>query len=148
MTAAEVLAIQNAMRCLGQIKFGLAIVVAQKRHHTRLVYSNSSSNSSTSTADGSVEASDFKNVTFLNPCPGVCVDATGKQDSIASGVSNDFYLNSHVAIQGTSKPCKYTLVYDDIGLKVRIGLLNIMRTTSVLPSSSILSLHVLYTSLN
>ena len=31
---------------------------------------------------------------------------------------NEFYLNSHVAIQGTSKPCKYSLIYDEIGFKV------------------------------
>lgn len=31
---------------------------------------------------------------------------------------NEFYLNSHIAIQGTSKPCKYSLIYDEIGFKV------------------------------
>jgi eukaryotic translation initiation factor 2C len=30
----------------------------------------------------------------------------------------EFYLNSHTAIQGTSKPTKYTLVYDEIGFKL------------------------------
>jgi eukaryotic translation initiation factor 2C len=27
----------------------------------------------------------------------------------------DFYLNSHVAIQGTSRPTLYHVLYDDIG---------------------------------
>lgn len=39
-------------------------------------------------------------VTFINPCPGLCVDAVGGSKSIASGVVNEFYLNSQVAIQG------------------------------------------------
>ena len=31
---------------------------------------------------------------------------------------NEFYLNSHVAIQGTAKPCKYSLIYDEVGFKI------------------------------
>jgi hypothetical protein len=33
---------------------------------------------------------------------------------------NEFYLNSHVSIQGTSKPCRYSLIHDEIGIKVRL----------------------------
>lgn len=37
---------------------------------------------------------------------------------ITSPTLNEFYLNSHAAIQGTSKPCRYTLLYDNIGFKM------------------------------
>jgi Piwi domain len=57
-------------------------------------------------------------MTYINPCPGLCVDASGGANSISSGHLNEFYLNSHVAIQGTAKPCKYTLVHDEIGFKI------------------------------
>lgn len=89
----------------------ITIVVCQKRHHTRLIYKHHD--------------------TYLNPCAGICVDGrTGVKeedmdaqvdqltDSIASSTLNDFYLNSHAAVLGTSKPCKYTLVYDEIGIKM------------------------------
>ncbi len=38
--------------------------------------------------------------------------------SVCSLEHNEFYLNSHLAVLGTSKPCKYSLIYDEIGLKV------------------------------
>ncbi len=74
-----------------------------KRHSTRLVYN-----------DGTEETPNY-----INPCSGVCVDATG-QDSgdIVSSTLHEFYLNSHGAIQGTSKCTKYTLLYDQIGFKI------------------------------
>lgn len=55
---------------------------------------------------------------MINPCPGLVVDARGGDRSIVSGSYNEFYLNTHVAIQGTAKPCKYTLIYDEIGFKL------------------------------
>jgi hypothetical protein len=39
-------------------------------------------------------------------------------NSICTTEYNEFYLNSHLAVLGTSKPTKYTLIYDEIGLKV------------------------------
>ena len=39
-------------------------------------------------------------------------------DSIASTTINDFYLTSHCAVLGTSKPCRYTLIYDDVSIKM------------------------------
>lgn len=98
----------------------ISIVVCQKRHHTRLVYKSGESED-----------------TFKNPCVGLCIDGnTGETkkkiadedgdsdvkdlcDSIASSTLNDFYLNSHLAVLGTSKPCKYTLIYDEIGIKMQ-----------------------------
>jgi eukaryotic translation initiation factor 2C len=93
----------------------IAMVICQKRHQARLVY-------------------DSKEHGFLNPCVGLCVDARMYKDrdptkknsdendpigSISSPGMNEFYLNSHAAVLGTSKPCKYTLIYDEIGIKVR-----------------------------
>ena len=97
----------------------ISIVVCQKRHHTRLVYQSNSG------AD------------YMNPCVGLVVDAQGSQfASAAQGVAaedtagedplgcivganlNEFYLNSHAAVLGTSKPTKYVLVCDEIGFKV------------------------------
>eukprot|EP01039_Chlorochromonas_danica_P003414 gene3414-3741_t len=94
----------------------IALVICQKRHHTRLVY-------------------DSQEHGYLNPCVGLCVDARtaqfqdkeaqkkkeGEADevgSISSPGLNEFYLNSHAAVLGTSKPCKYTLIYDEIGIKM------------------------------
>lgn len=76
----------------------VAIVICQKRHHTRLVCEDK--------ANGNA---------YVNPCPGLVVDARGEDRSIVSGALNEFYLNSHIAIQGTCKPCKYTLIYDEVG---------------------------------
>lgn len=77
----------------------IALIVCQKRHHTRLVYEDAPGN-------------------FVNCCPGLCVDGSGGEKSITSASHNEFFLNSHTAIQGTAKCCKYSLVYDDIGLKI------------------------------
>jgi eukaryotic translation initiation factor 2C len=77
----------------------ICVVICQKGHHTRLAFEE-------------------KDGTYVNLCPGVVVDATGGNDSISSASYNEFYLNSHVAIQGTSKPTKYSLLYDEIGMKV------------------------------
>jgi len=79
------------------------MLICQKGHHTHLFYEKT-------IGDGKS--------TFINPCPGLVVDCRGGQDSITSAELNEFYLNSHVAIQGTAKPCKYTLVYDSIRLKL------------------------------
>ena len=68
-------------------------------HHTRLVYEDKPDN-------------------YVNCCPGLCVDASGKERSIVSAVYNEFYLNSHTAIQGTAKSCKYSLLFDEIGIKI------------------------------
>ena len=96
--------IKNAIALMGSTEddVKVSIVICQKRHHTRVVYKETS-------ADGT---------TIINPCPGLVVDATGGANSIASANFNEFYLNSHAAIQGTSKPCKYSLIYDDIGFKL------------------------------
>ena len=85
------------LRPQGQLTTKIVIIVCQKRHKTRLVYEESPDH-------------------FINICPGVCVDSSGGQQSIASANFIEFYLNSHTAIQGTAKSCKYSLLYDEIGL--------------------------------
>lgn len=85
----------------------ISVVVCQKKHHTRLVFQQNSDSE------------------YMNPCVGLCVD--GSQSSATNGDSlysitsptlNEFYLNSHLAVLGTSKPTKYSLIYDEIGFKV------------------------------
>ena len=50
---------------------------------------------------------------------GLVVDGHGNPDhSISSALYNEFYLTSAVAILGTAKPCKYTLIYDNIGFRM------------------------------
>jgi hypothetical protein len=46
------------------------------------------------------------------------MDAPDAVGSITAPNMNEFYLNAHAAILGTSKPCKYDLIYDEIGLEV------------------------------
>ena len=97
--------IKDALALLGYMdndKVKIAIVICQKGHHTRVVYEESSG----------------ANPSYINPCAGLLIDATGGKNSIASGRHNEFYLNSHAAIQGTSKPCKYSLIFDEIGFKM------------------------------
>lgn len=83
----------------------IAVVVIQKRHHTRLVYQSKDS------------------AEFHNPCAGLCVDGRSSTDapelsSINSNSSVDFYLNSHAAVLGTSKPARYSIIYDEIHFTV------------------------------
>lgn len=39
-------------------------------------------------------------------------------NSITSATLHEFYINSHISIQGTARPCKYILVHDEIGFKI------------------------------
>jgi hypothetical protein len=118
----EVKAIHEAMAHFAlPSTYGLVVIVAQKRHQSRLFYN---SNNKQSTDGGPYKGGDGGGqATYVNVCPGVCVDANGGVNSIASGVYNEFYLNSHVAIQGTAKPTKYTILYDNIGVKVTMDIL-------------------------
>ncbi len=98
----------------------ICIVLCQKRHHTRLVYQHDQGNRNPDEKE------------YINPCVGLVVDGRnmlnknpdelGDGDTVGAITSpgiNEFYLNSHAAVPGTSKPCKYVLVYDEVGLKVR-----------------------------
>jgi eukaryotic translation initiation factor 2C len=95
-------AVENAAALCGQMSsIPISIVICQKSHNSRFVYGNGTSSDE-----------------FVNLCPGICVDAAGGSRSVTSMVFNEFYINSHVAIQGTAKPCRYTLLFDQIGFKV------------------------------
>jgi len=72
----------------------IAIVICTKGHNTRLVAQEHGGE-------------------MMNVCSGLVVDSV-----ITSPTLNEFYLNSHAAIQGTSKPCRYTLLYDNVGFKM------------------------------
>lgn len=73
----------------------IAVVICTKGHNTRLV------------------AQEGPSGEMMNVCSGLVVDSV-----ITSPHLNEFYLNSHAAIQGTSKPCRYTLLYDQVGFKM------------------------------
>jgi eukaryotic translation initiation factor 2C len=125
----ELPALHGALERLGvpRENVRIAILVCQKRHHTRFVYEEP--NGSESFTERSKCLNDVVDTmlfvmvcvasapTRINPCPGVVVDARSV-DSIVSSVYNEFYLNSHAPIQGTSKPCKYALLYDEVGFKI------------------------------
>lgn len=104
VTTTELPAVKNALMNMGMLadSIKIAIVICQKRHHTKLAYEDRGQN-------GEVE--------YINLCPGVVVDGSSA-NSIASPYINEFYLNSHIAIQGTARACKYSLIYDEIGFKI------------------------------
>lgn len=79
----------------------IAFTVCQKMHHSRFVCES---------PNGPAK--------FTNLCPGVLIDSSSAINSVTSAKYNEFYLNAHVAIQGTGKAAKYSLLYDEIGLKM------------------------------
>ena len=85
----------------------VTMIICQKRHHTRFYYHDKPSYGSNEPL-------------ITNACPGICVDMTGDRNSIVSQHNGEFYITSHSPIQGTSKPCKYIVVYDEIGFKVSV----------------------------
>mmetsp|Transcript_13919 Transcript_13919/g.30553 ORF Transcript_13919/g.30553 Transcript_13919/m.30553 type:complete len:898 (+) Transcript_13919:485-3178(+) len=107
----EIKALEGAISDLGLPidSVGIVVLVCQKRHHTRLAYQAN------------------PQAPYVNPCVGLVVDSRG-EDALSSvpdpvgcilGPSlNEFYLNSHAAVLGTSKPTKYILVHDSIGVKI------------------------------
>lgn len=127
----ELPALHEALRDLGYDNeyVKVAIVVCQKRHHSRFVYEAGNGKPE----GGGGGSRNKEEVEYLNPCVGLCVDARQEislggttshkteEEEIGSIISpncNEFYLSSHAAILGTSKMCKYTLIYDEIGLEV------------------------------
>lgn len=114
----EITAYKEALmlRGFGPDDVQIAVVMCQKRHQTRLVYQ----------ADARIDGTGD----YVNPCVGLCVDGRSFYGDAGSKLAdsdrgcintpglNEFYLNSHAAVLGTSKPCKYVLIYDEIGLKL------------------------------
>ncbi|GMI98406.1 ARGONAUTE 5 [Hibiscus trionum] len=71
----------------------VTLVVVQKRHHTRLFPTDRD-----------------KTVKSGNVLPGTVVDK-----KICHPTEFDFYLNSHAAVEGTSKPTHYHVLFDENG---------------------------------
>jgi eukaryotic translation initiation factor 2C len=90
----ELSAIRNAVNVVNP-EAKISVIVCQKRHNSRFVYKD--------------------NDEYINPCPGLVFDSYHNEDAITSVIYNEFFLNSHVAIQGTAKPCRYNLLHDEIG---------------------------------
>ena len=74
----------------------LTVVVASKRHHIRAFPPQGS------------EAGDQKG----NPVPGCLIER-----DVTTPNEWDFYLYSHIALQGTSRPVHYTILHDDTNHK-------------------------------
>jgi hypothetical protein len=90
--AAELKAIMNACSELEKgYRPTISFIVCQKRHHTRFFASNERDED----RSGNVPA-------------GMVVDR-----GVTSLEGFDFYLCSHAGIQGTSRPCKYQVLYDE-----------------------------------
>jgi len=70
----------------------MAVIIATKRHHIRFFPEKGDKNG--------------------NPMPGTLVER-----EVTHPFQYDFYLCSHVAIQGTARPVHYTVICDDIGMK-------------------------------
>lgn len=92
----EVQAIQKACHRIGGISYepGISFIVVLKRHHTRFFPRDKTS------AVGKC----------FNVPPGTIVDT-----DITHPSEFDYYLVSHASFQGTSRPTKYHLIYDDNG---------------------------------
>jgi eukaryotic translation initiation factor 2C len=103
----EVPCIKGAVEAMGYPEdyVKIVVIVCQKGHHTRLFLK------------------DVRSDGYLNPYPGLVVDARCGEQSICTPYFNEFYLNSSVAIQGTAKPCKYALIRDEVGMTVRLFLI-------------------------
>ncbi|KAK0649440.1 ribonuclease H-like domain-containing protein [Cercophora newfieldiana] len=70
----------------------ITVIIATKRHHIRFFPERGDRNG--------------------NPLPGTLVDK-----EVTHPFQYDFYLCSHVAIQGTARPVHYTVIRDDIKMK-------------------------------
>ncbi|GIY90905.1 protein argonaute-3 [Caerostris darwini] len=89
----EVKCIREACRTLGQdYQPGITFIVVQKRHHVRFMPQDDRSG-----------AGKMRNIP-----PGTIVDNT-----VVHPLNFDFFLCSHFGLQGTSRPCHYTVIEDD-----------------------------------
>ncbi|UJR08589.1 hypothetical protein I4U23_012848 [Adineta vaga] len=90
----EIRALQNACKTLymNNPLPKITFIIVKKRHNTRFFLQDPQT--------GSIN----------NVLPGTIVDT-----NIVHPQSFDFYLNSHAAIQGTSRPILYHVLYDEIG---------------------------------
>ncbi|RWS23634.1 translation initiation factor 2C-like protein, partial [Leptotrombidium deliense] len=87
----EIQALQNSFTTFGPYKPKLTLIIVQKRHHTRFMPKQAETRSG-------------------NVLPGTCVD-----DLITSPVLWDYYLCSHDGALGTSRPARYSVLWDEYG---------------------------------
>ncbi|KAI1065426.1 hypothetical protein LB507_000045 [Fusarium sp. FIESC RH6] len=71
----------------------MTVIIATKRHHVRFFPQKGDKNG--------------------NPLPGTLVEK-----EVTHPFMFDFYLNSHVAIQGTARPVHYSVILDEMGMPV------------------------------
>ena len=89
----------------------ICFVVVKKRHNTRFFTWDKQSNQTNNIQPGKGIERYFGSWRFdFDLCLGTVIDT-----DIVSPNGFDFYLNSHAAIQGTSRPILYQVLYDEIG---------------------------------
>lgn len=91
----EVPEIKNVINELGGGKWEgkITVIIASKRHHVRAF-----------PRAGDKDAADAKG----NPLPGCLIER-----DVTTPNEFDFYLYSHIALQGTARPVHYTILYDE-----------------------------------
>ena len=90
----------------------ICFVVVKKRHNTRFFTWDKQSNQTNNIQPGNPidELLSFLKIRLEFVALGTVIDT-----DIVSPNGFDFYLNSHAAIQGTSRPMLYQVLYDEIG---------------------------------
>uniref|UniRef100_A0A336LXQ0 CSON004700 protein n=1 Tax=Culicoides sonorensis TaxID=179676 RepID=A0A336LXQ0_CULSO len=94
----ELQAIQRACQTIGgpDNKIKITVIIVQKRHHTRFF-------------PKTPNQFDRKN---NNVTPGTVVDS----EIVDTKKKWQFFMVSHISIQGTAKPTKYCIIHDDAGV--------------------------------
>jgi eukaryotic translation initiation factor 2C len=83
--------------------------VVKKRHNTRFFTWDKQSNQTNNIQPGYIQSFNCLSLQLFFIL-GTVIDT-----DIISPNGFDFYLNSHAAIQGTSRPMLYQVLYDEIG---------------------------------
>ncbi|KAF3763069.1 Piwi-domain-containing protein [Cryphonectria parasitica EP155] len=92
----EIQEVRSILQEVGQRNPKITVIVGTKRHHIRFFPIKGS--------DGDRNG---------NPFPGTVVER-----EVTHPFHYDFYLNSHVAIQGTARPVHYQVLVDEVGMPV------------------------------
>ncbi|OIW26754.1 Piwi-domain-containing protein [Coniochaeta ligniaria NRRL 30616] len=90
----EIKALRAAFKEVAGVCPKITVIIATKRHHIRFFPDKGFSD---------------KNG---NPLPGTLIDR-----EVTHPFQYDFYLCSHVAIQGTARPVHYHVIHDEVGMK-------------------------------
>ncbi|KAJ3370635.1 hypothetical protein GGF31_003949 [Allomyces arbusculus] len=90
----EVCAIKDVLDRMGARETKLTFIVVQKRHHTRFFATTQGQGTTDKT--GNLKA-------------GTVVDC-----DVTDPTNFDFFLQSHAAVQGTARPTRYVVLYDEV----------------------------------